>query len=361
MARPTRAPRDDRRSAAASRAPHSLTRPRSSTSISRSRIGSQPSASPSRRPISRSRSASSPTRSPICRHALDAKAAVARVRRRLARAPGLRADARRRAPPIPTASSSSSPGARPAPTPIEHTLDRRLHAVLRARHQAPGDRHRASRGHRDRRARDRARRAAGRRRSTLGVRPSVLAWVRYGMDHIYCGRDHISFVLALLLVVMLEREDATLAHAPPARDAEAHRDDHHRVHDRPLDLADRSRRSATSSCRRGSSRRTIAVSIAYTAIEDIIHPDVRWRFVLTFGVRARARPRLRVRAPGSLAIGSRHRPARSRFNVGVELGQLTIVLVALPLLWLAARELARDTLPSHRDARRSHRSSSSSD
>src|SRR3569623_2606295 len=37
--------------------------------------------------------------------------------------------------------------------------------------------------------------------------PPLLAWVREGMNHIYTGRDHISFVLALLLVVMLMQQN----------------------------------------------------------------------------------------------------------------------------------------------------------
>ena len=44
---------------------------------------------------------------------------------------------------------------------------------------------------------------------SVGAAPpsSWLAWIRIGMGHIYDGRDHISFVLALLLVVGLRRND----------------------------------------------------------------------------------------------------------------------------------------------------------
>jgi hypothetical protein len=85
----------------------------------------------------------------------------------------------------------------------------------------------------------------------------------------------------------------------------------------------------------------IAVSIAYTAIEDIIKPDVRWRYVLTFGfglihglgfasVLAELLPPGQVVAP------------LLEFNVGVELGQLSIVAVALPLFALVARLVGAD-------------------
>jgi hypothetical protein len=85
----------------------------------------------------------------------------------------------------------------------------------------------------------------------------------------------------------------------------------------------------------------IAVSILYTAIENLVRPDVRWRFALTFGfglmhglgfasVLAVLLPPDHVIAP---LLG---------FNLGVEIGQLVIVATALPLVWLAARELGAE-------------------
>ena len=168
-----------------------------------------------------------------------------------------------------------------------------------------------------------------------GETQSLLAWVRLGMHHIYSGRDHVSFVLALLLVVMLSR----------GSDAWAVRG--------PWDTAKRTATIITaftiahSLSLIGASlgwvslpgrfvESAIALSIVYTAIENMAAPATRWRYLLAFGfglvhglgfasALETLLPPTHVIAP---LLG---------FNVGVELGQLTIVLVALPLLYVCAR------------------------
>jgi hypothetical protein len=85
----------------------------------------------------------------------------------------------------------------------------------------------------------------------------------------------------------------------------------------------------------------IALSIAYTAAENIVRPDVRWRFVLTFGFGL-------VHGLGFASTLAALLPPRDVvvpllcFNVGVELGQLTIVLIALPIFYMLARELGAE-------------------
>ena len=85
----------------------------------------------------------------------------------------------------------------------------------------------------------------------------------------------------------------------------------------------------------------IALSIAYTAAENIVKPDVQWRFLLTFGFGL-------VHGLGFASTLSAMLPPRDvivpllSFNVGVEVGQLMIVLVALPVFFIAARELGAD-------------------
>lgn len=162
-------------------------------------------------------------------------------------------------------------------------------------------------------------------------------WIAAGVDHIWEGRDHVSFVLALLLVVMLVRSGAGWDVRPPVATLRrtativtaftvAH----------SLSLIAASLGWVALPGRLVES--LIAVSILYTAIENIIRPDVRWRFALTFGfglvhglgfasVLAVLLPPDHVIAP---LLG---------FNLGVEIGQLVIVAIALPLAWLAAREL----------------------
>jgi len=177
-------------------------------------------------------------------------------------------------------------------------------------------------------------------RIQAGEALGLAGWIAAGVDHIWEGRDHVSFVLALLLVVMLVRRGAGWDVRPPVATLRrtatiitaftvAH----------SLSLI-----AASLGWVRLPGRLVeflIAVSILYTAIENIVRPDVRWRFVLTFGfglvhglgfasVLAVLLPPDHVIAP---LLG---------FNLGVEIGQLVIVVIALPLAWLAARELGAE-------------------
>ena len=168
---------------------------------------------------------------------------------------------------------------------------------------------------------------------------SLLRWVRYGMNHIYGGIDHISFVLALLLVVMLRRDPKwsvkpfgatlratatvitafTLAHSITLISA-------------ALGWVSLPSRLVES---------LIAASIAYTAAENIVKPDVRWRYALTFGFGLAHglgfASALAKDLPPSGVV-----PPLLCFNVGVELGQLTIVAVALPIAYVIARQIGAE-------------------
>lgn len=177
-------------------------------------------------------------------------------------------------------------------------------------------------------------------RVQAGEALGLTGWIAAGVDHIWEGRDHVSFVLALLLVVMLVRGSAGWDTRPPVATLRrtativtaftvAH----------SLSLIAASLGWVRLPGRLVES--LIAVSILYTAIENIVRPDVRWRFVLTFGfglvhglgfasVLAVLLPPDHVIAP---LLG---------FNLGVEVGQLVIVVIALPLAWLAARELGAE-------------------
>jgi hypothetical protein len=166
------------------------------------------------------------------------------------------------------------------------------------------------------------------------------AFVGSGVDHILLGFDHVAFVLAILLALPLAagpggwrrrrlgealRATAvivtsfTVAHSVtlvaaalgwvsvPARLVEA----------------------------------AIALSIVYTAVENVVRPAARWRFALTAGFGllhglgfARM---LEVLLPPDDAV-----VPLLAFNLGVELGQLAIVAVALPPAWLLAGALGPD-------------------
>jgi len=177
----------------------------------------------------------------------------------------------------------------------------------------------------------------------LRAAPSLFAWLKLGIHHIvdWDGRDHISFVLALLLVVMLGR------------------DEHGRWQVRRLVPSLRATATVITAFTIAHSvslisaalgwvtlpprlvESLIAVSIAYTAAEDIVRPDVRWRFFLTFGFGL-------VHGLGFASTLAVQLPPHDVvvpllcFNVGVELGQLAIVAVALPIFFALARELGAE-------------------
>jgi HupE / UreJ protein len=177
-------------------------------------------------------------------------------------------------------------------------------------------------------------------RVQAGEALGLAGWIAAGIAHIWDGRDHVSFVLALLLVVMLMRDGRRWHTRPPLATLRrtatiitaftvAH----------SLSLIAASLGWVQLPSRLVES--LIAVSILYTAIENIVHPDVRWRFVLTFGFGLvhglGFASVLQVMLPPDHIIA----PLLG-FNLGVEIGQLVIVLIALPLAWLAARELGAE-------------------
>jgi hypothetical protein len=168
----------------------------------------------------------------------------------------------------------------------------------------------------------------------------LAGWVAAGVQHIWDGRDHVSFVLALLLVVMLRRDPDGWRTRPPVATLRrtatiitaftvAH----------SLSLIAASLGWLSLPGRFVESM--IAFSILYTAIENIVRPDVRWRFVLTFGFGL-------IHGLGFASVLQEMLPPDHviapllGFNLGVEVGQLVIVIIALPLAWLFARELGAE-------------------
>jgi HupE/UreJ protein len=170
-----------------------------------------------------------------------------------------------------------------------------------------------------------------------GEQAGLAGWIAAGIDHIWSGRDHVCFVLALLLVVMLVRRDgAWIALGPLAtlRRTATIITAFTVAHSLSLIAASLGWVSLPGRLVEA----LIAFSILYTAIENIVRPDVRWRFALTFSFGL-------VHGLGFASVLQETLPPDHviapllGFNLGVELGQLVIVAIALPLIWLAAREL----------------------
>jgi len=181
-----------------------------------------------------------------------------------------------------------------------------------------------------------------------GQAPSLASWIALGAHHIFGGTDHVCFVLALLLVVVIARAAPAATAAPAAR-----------WQPRPPRAALRATAAIVTSFTAAHSltlaaaslgwlrlpgplvESAIAASILYTAAEDVIRPDARHRFAMTFafglvhglGFASVLEDRL---PPDAVAV------PLFGFNLGVELGQLAIVAVALPTLAGLARLLGSD-------------------
>jgi hypothetical protein len=164
-----------------------------------------------------------------------------------------------------------------------------------------------------------------------------------GIEHIFTGYDHICFLLGLLLVTGIRvrrAPDRAELEPRPARDAAlmvlktvtaftfAH----------SLTLIAAALGWVSLPSRVVES--AIAASIVFVAVENLLRPEPRQRWPLAFGFglvhglgfASVLRPML----PPSGIV-----PPLLCFNVGVELGQLAIVAVVLPVLVVAARRSAR--------------------
>lgn len=175
-----------------------------------------------------------------------------------------------------------------------------------------------------------------------GERPgTALGWIRTGMAHIFEGPDHLAFVLALLIAVVLVRAPRTAARAWQRRPLVAML-----RHTGALVTAFTVAHSLTLVA--GALgviavpgvvvESLIAASIVAAAVENVARPNAPWRvaYVLTLGL---------VHGLGfASALGELLPPSGVvtpllLFNVGVEVGQLCVVAIALPVLFGLARAL----------------------
>lgn len=163
----------------------------------------------------------------------------------------------------------------------------------------------------------------------------VTGFLRSGVHHVLSGLDHILFLVALLLVVCLQQVGRQISTRSPTqclRQTAGIVTAFTLGHSITLIVAalgwfELSSRFVES---------MIAASIIYVAIENILRPDPKHRALITFafglmhglGFAAMLRPLL---PPDETVL------PLLVFNVGVELGQLAIVAVALPALYLAIR------------------------
>lgn len=164
----------------------------------------------------------------------------------------------------------------------------------------------------------------------------ALAFIRQGIHHVVTGLDHVAFVLALLLAIVIARDVAGAWQVrrlgPSLRTTAAVVSAFTVAHSLTLIIAalgyvDLPGRLVES---------VIAASIVFTAAADVLRPEARWRLATAFGFGlvhglGFARMLAELLPPGDIVV-----PLLC-FNVGVELAQLAIVAVAVPLVWLLAR------------------------
>lgn len=167
---------------------------------------------------------------------------------------------------------------------------------------------------------------------------SVLGFLRSGADHVIYGLDHILFLIALLLVVCLRQRESGGLRARSLRESlgktggivTAFTVGH------SLTLIVASMGWFALPGRFVESM--IAASIIFVAVENVLRPDPKRRYLITFafglmhglGFAAMLQPLL----PPDAAL-----VPLLVFNVGVELGQLAIVAVSLPILIASVRLL----------------------
>lgn len=147
---------------------------------------------------------------------------------------------------------------------------------------------------------------------------SAFQFLGLGVEHILTGYDHLVFLLGLLLVGAAFRDAAKIITSFTG------------AHSITLAL------STLDLVRIPPAivEALIAVTILYVGLENILRRDLKWRWLLTFGFGlihgfgfASALKDLGLGAGGGVAL-----PLVS-FNVGVELGQLAVAVLALPLIW----------------------------
>lgn len=171
----------------------------------------------------------------------------------------------------------------------------------------------------------------------LGEPPpsGAVAFIRQGIHHVATGLDHIAFVLALLLAIVIARDAAgwQLRRLGPALRTTAGVVSAFTVaHSLTLIAASLGYVELPSRLVESS----IALSIVFTAVADVMRPEARWRLATAFGFGLMhglgfARMLAELLPPGDVVV-----PLLC-FNVGVELAQLAIVVLAVPSAWLLAR------------------------
>jgi hydrogenase/urease accessory protein HupE len=157
---------------------------------------------------------------------------------------------------------------------------------------------------------------------------TVRQFVLLGIEHILTGYDHIAFLLALIVIELSIREILKIITAFTV------------AHSITLLLA------ATEVVRLNSAlvESVIACSICYVALENIFKKKVHYRWLITFGFGL-------IHGFGFASALSELIVGKSNlllsvvcFNLGVELGQLMLFFILLPVLYLLKKHVGLRTV-----------------
>lgn len=153
--------------------------------------------------------------------------------------------------------------------------------------------------------------------------PGLGGWIQLGMKHIFQGIDHLAFLIALLLVggrfrqVLWMVTSFTLAHSLTLGATAL-----------GFILLDAQRARWVEAA--------IAVSIIYVAAENLVRREHRHRAVITF-LFGLVHGFGFASALSAYGLGEQVASGLLGFNLGVELGQATIVVALLPVVRLIQR------------------------
>lgn len=147
---------------------------------------------------------------------------------------------------------------------------------------------------------------------------SSFEFIGLGIEHILTGYDHLVFLLGLLLAGSRIKDVAKIITSFTV------------AHSITLALSTLDLIHLPS----GVVEPLIALSIVYVGVENIFRRNFKWRWLLTFGFGLIHGFGF-ASALGDLGISSGSQAALPlvSFNAGVELGQLVIAAVVLPLIW----------------------------
>ncbi len=153
--------------------------------------------------------------------------------------------------------------------------------------------------------------------------PTVRLFVPLGIEHILTGYDHIAFLLGIIVIELSIREILKIITAFTV------------AHSITLLLA----ASGTVSLNSRLVECVIAFSICYVALENIFRKKVHYRWLITFGFGL-------IHGFGfasalrELLVGKTHLLLSVLcFNTGVEMGQLMLFFLLLPILYLLKKQL----------------------